>query len=605
MLTNHVRPAEPSAGDPPSDLEPHTRRLELYVRALWALDLAISPAGAQDGAAWPAPSLQDDVLSLGTLIPADSPSPELLYRAAAAHAAAHRAYGSPSFEAKALNLRQQLMISLVEDARVEALAVHELPGLGRLWRRCHGPADEASDLPGLMVRMSRALLWAVSGVHSEIQDSHPLVQKAVACFLDLQPRWRDPGISRDLGLALANDLGQMRLSAHSREWPRVAPYRDDNRHLFDSSKELEAPDANQPAGVDTDTRGGARLEEADLGIQLRLADADAPTGEDRGLRLRQSGAPAALRFRRDQSEHQESGVETLYPEWHHRMARYRADWCRVNDAPYPHSLPAKALLARHRQTLRQLRRQIDTWRLRAWHIARAQQDGDELDLDAVVRAVIRRRMGDEPDPRVYHRRVNGEGHGPTVLVLLDLSVSLARPVTTAGTPLFELARDAALLLAETLHLAGHRFAIHGFQSDTRHRVNYRRFKDFDRPHDALSRGRLAALQVAGSTRLGAALRHAGDRLAGLGAEHPLLLVISDGEPSDIDVHDPEHLTHDAREAVRDQRARGLAVHCLNLEPRDDARAAWIFGAHHVSGVRTLSQLPRRLPELYLSLVRQA
>jgi len=575
------------------------------VRALWDLELIMLPAHTGDDEPWPAPALREEGLCLGDLAPPGTASAQRLYRAAAAHGAAHRAYGGAPFESGTLNLRQQLMIALVEDARVEALAMAQLPGLARLWLDAHDPPGQGGDLPALLQRMSHALLCAGVPGGGVCADTHPLVVKAVERFTALTPQWADPAMSRELGLALANDLGQMRLAAHSRAWPLPARYRDDNRHLFVSSREMEAPEEQTPAQVGSQALRGARLKESDSGARLDLAEAGAPQGEAGGLRLQQSGAPPVLTLLSAGEAQGPSPSRCSYPEWHYRMARHRDDWCQLYDGIYPQVRPARALLDRHAHTLRQVRRQLDTWRLREWRIARAQSDGDELDLDAAVRAQITRRMGREPDPRIYHRWLRSEGHGPTVLVLLDLSVSLARPVNGSGQSLAELARDAALLLAETLHLAGHGFAIHGFHSDTRHRVDYRRFKDFHRPLDENARARLAALQVSGSTRLGAALRHGGQQLLERAGEHPLLLVISDGEPSDIDVHDPQHLSHDAREAVREQRALGIAVHCLNLEPEDAAQAAWIFGARHVSRVHDLSQLPRRLPELYLSLTRQS
>lgn len=50
--------------------------------------------------------------------------------------------------------------------------------------------------------------------------------------------------------------------------------------------------------------------------------------------------------------------------------------------------------------------------------------------------------------------------------------------------------------------------------------------------------RLAAMQASYSTRMGAAMRHAAQTLGAQNADKKLLLVLTDGQPCDVDVNDP-------------------------------------------------------------------
>ena len=79
---------------------------------------------------------------------------------------------------------------------------------------------------------------------------------------------------------------------------------------------------------------------------------------------------------------------------------------------------------------------------------------------------------------------------------------------------------------------------------------------------------------------------------------------SDGQPSDIDVHDARYLTEDARLAVRALRAEGVQTFCLSLDPRGDAYAARIFGAAHYEVLDRIGRLPEKLPRLVLTLTRR-
>jgi Nitric oxide reductase activation protein len=80
-----------------------------------------------------------------------------------------------------------------------------------------------------------------------------------------------------------------------------------------------------------------------------------------------------------------------------------------------------------------------------------------------------------------------------------------------------------------------------------------------------------------STRMGAALRHAGWHLGRQPAQKRLVLLITDGEPADIDERDPQYLRHDAKKAVEDLRMKGIHTYCLTLDPEADRYVARIFG----------------------------
>ncbi len=87
--------------------------------------------------------------------PAAAPA---LYRASLAHACAHRAFGGPRFPLGTLKPLQVALVTLVEDARVEALAMRRFPGLRRLWRPYHQAA--AGGVPtaeGLLAQLARGL----------------------------------------------------------------------------------------------------------------------------------------------------------------------------------------------------------------------------------------------------------------------------------------------------------------------------------------------------------------------------------------------------------------------------------------------------------------
>jgi nitric oxide reductase activation protein len=156
-------------------------------------------------------------------------------------------------------------------------------------------------------------------------------------------------------------------------------------------------------------------------------------------------------------------------------------------------------------------------------------------------------------------------------------------------------------LASSLAAVASDLAIHGFSSNGRHEVGYYRFKDFDDPFDERTRARLAGMHAHLSTRLGTALRHAAQALAVRQARRKLLLIVTDGEPSDIDVHDPEYLVFDAKHATASNRRRGVTSFCVGLDPNAEASVTRIFGKGNYSLLDHPESLPQRLADLCLRL----
>jgi len=161
-----------------------------------------------------------------------------------------------------------------------------------------------------------------------------------------------------------------------------------------------------------------------------------------------------------------------------------------------------------------------------------------------------------------------------------------------------LTRDSIGLLAWAIDSIGDPFAVHGFASDGRHDVQYYRFKDFDQPYDDKAKARLAGMKGGLSTRMGAALRHAGGHLSLRPAQKKLVLLITDGEPADIDERDPQYLRHDTKKAVEDLATQGVYTYCLTLDPNADQYVSRIFGENRYSIVDHVEKLPERLPAVF-------
>lgn len=573
--------------------------LNLYLIALWgqSFDLAGLPT-QPDSTALVHPSIDQAFIRLPSSVSSQgSVTARRVYIAAAVHAAAHRMYSQP-LNPESLNARQRHLVELVEDARVEYLAFSHFPGLRRLWLDLHPPEPpDPTPFVTLMWHLSRGLLEL-----DQSTDDDFLVRKAVTLFQERYAEIEDPRIAWEIGLRLAHDIGQMRLSMDEGSVPPMAVYRDDNQHLWHEEHPL--PEESRAAEQMTEgEQSGAQFEEAAEGRQLAFTEVP-PLASDAeaGYRIEETTKEAQLSF--FQTREDEPTQPTRYPEWFARFGVERENWCTVHErnAIEGDSDWAPAVLAANRPLMAHLRRVVGALRSRHRVLLRKQETGDELDLDAALRAMADIRNGQEPDSRVFIRTRRGDDQVLALSLLLDLSESLNNPDPVSGRPILDLARKAVLLLAETANELGSALSLAGFHSQGRHLVDYQSAKRFKEPFDMTAKSRLAGFEGRYSTRMGAAIRHATKALLTQGAYNRVMLIVTDGEPSDIDVFDPEHLLLDTRHAVIEARQRGVQIFCVSLDLGADRYVEHIFGAGHFLVLDNLRHLPERLSRLFLRLV---
>ncbi len=505
-----------------------------------------------------------------------------LYRASVAHAGAHLAYGSSRFPRGGLKPMQVALVSLIEDARVEQLATLDFPGLRRLWLPFHVASPSAAvTAVALMARLSRALLDPDYG------DDDGWVAKGRRLFLDAAVRWQDPDLSRQLGSLLGNDLGQMRVQFSSRTYVVEPMYRDDNAGIWTQS---DTPQDDEDEDTLMQLVALGALKAADRPPERERQE---PQQDTEGELL----SPPLSRVETDM------GIPVVrYPEWDHLIARERQDWTTlVEYQPVPgDAARIDALLARDKPLLDRVQSLIRSAKVSRPVRLRRQPEGETLDLDAATTAVIDRRIGLTPDPLVY-ARLERRLRDLSVLLLLDVSESTNDIIPPIGRSVLDIEIEATALLAHAMTGLGDPFAVRAFCSDGRNDVRYQRIKDFAQPWDAAGRRRLAGLSGRFSTRIGTALRHAGRELAGQSTYRRLLLVITDGEPSDIDVADRRYLVEDARRTVHLLGQTGIDVFCVGLEAGGDTYLPRMFGHRNALWVDRLERLPEILSTLYLRL----
>ena len=535
------------------------RRLDMYLRGLWHDEEQLIPySSAFDELRKPVPYYD----KLGIRLPdvyGDTQGVAGIdrYRAVLAHIAGHRRWTTAIF-ADNFSPFQRMAAEFLEDSRVEYLAMREYPGLRHIFAALHPvPAEDACDpeqesgVRHRLAMLSRAIL--------DPQHSYrnPQIIEFAQRFRDLMQHG-DSSTPEIADLAVAFIVQTRRQSdqlakIHFKD--TVVSYRDDNRQMWKFIEEGDEEEAfDEPRKIE-------------------------PGEEIKGLPPRH------------------------YHEWDYLNQSYRPDWVSVYEALHPpgNAADIDRLLAKHGALAKRLKKMLDLLKPQDKVRIRYQEDGSELDLDVALRSLIDYKSGATPDPRINMSHKTS-GRNIAVMLLLDLSESLNEKAAGCDRTILELSQEAVSLLAWAIEKLGDPFAIAGFHSNTRHDVRYLHIKGYSERWNDGVKGRLAAMEASYSTRMGAAMRHAAHYLEQQQADKKLMLILTDGEPSDIDSKDGWLLIEDARQAVKELDRQGIYAYCINLDRKADEYVADIFGKQYTI-IDRVEQLPERLPQLFISLTK--
>lgn len=583
------------------------RKLNFYLRALWGRDFFIRPTGADFADFRPyieyrilhMPDAVDDLVSAsGSVIPGLE-----LYRATAAHMASHMSYSTAPISAEELSPAQMFFIGLVEDARIEYKAIKDFPGLFKLWRSILVLEHEEEAQHETMPVIEHLALMLLD--KSADSDDNELNAFAAKFHEQIEENLDNNQFSWNMGLDLFHLFQSRKAVPSLRILERIrTPYRDDNRYVwefeeFDADVEFEYVPASQ-----RQVRRTVSVIEMANEVDCELAGDDAQEIWTCETNMRP--------YEDDLTDEQISfndmwGKEPVsdpfhYQEWDYQIQLHRPDWATVYERRQPRGNPEDIhdILTEYRPVAHRIKQIIDLLTPEGVQRVRNMEDGDEIDLNAAVDAMISIRMGEQPNSRITMRNVL-KSRDLSVIVLMDLSESTNESMVGSDKTVLQLTREAATLVSTAIDGIGDPFALHGFASDGRHDVQYYRFKDFSQHYDDEAKSRLAGMKGGLSTRMGAALRHAGNHLLKQQEKRKLILLVTDGEPADIDETDPQHLRHDTKKAVEELYSTGVLTYCLTLDPNADAYVKRIFGENNYTIVDNVDRLPEKLPTLFASL----
>ena len=305
-----------------------------------------------------------------------------------------------------------------------------------------------------------------------------------------------------------------------------------------------------------------------------------------------------IEFASPDAEELEEKVKTyFYKEWDTHISDYKLDWCQVRQriAKEDPNRFVREVKKQLRGTIGLIRKQFMKLKPQTFKKYKAQPTGDALDIDALVQALTDVRAGTAMSENVYIRR-DKRVRDVSVFFLVDLSASTDEKIN--GSRVIDVQKESMAIMAEALETLGDPYAIYGFSTEGRFRVDMFSVKDFGDDWDENVQYRLGNLHPKGLTRMGTVVRHAVHKLEQVPSAIKLLVILTDGRPYDMEYGNLAYAISDTKKAMQEARSKNIHPFIITSDQKGSDYLQMISPQTECIILPRVEVLPTLLPALY-------
>lgn len=284
-----------------------------------------------------------------------------------------------------------------------------------------------------------------------------------------------------------------------------------------------------------------------------------------------------------------------YNEWDFNKREYKPNFCKV----FPKKITEKDVsfytktLLKYQSTLIGLRKMLSSINNRMEQ-HKFQLSGDEFDIDSITDLFVDVKNQQTPSENIYIAKRKKQ---KDISILLLLDISLSSDSYAAGNKIIDVEKEVSVIFGEILNEFNVDFAIDGFYSKTRNYSPYLTIKDFDENWDP-AKYKIGSIKPSGYTRIGASLRHAGEKLKTRDSKNKWIILLSDGKPNDFDKYEGKYGIYDVKQAIRELQVNHIQSYALAIEAQAQYYFPLMFGENHYQILSHPKELIHSLVKLY-------
>ncbi|MFZ3230673.1 MAG: VWA domain-containing protein [Pseudobdellovibrio sp.] len=297
------------------------------------------------------------------------------------------------------------------------------------------------------------------------------------------------------------------------------------------------------------------------------------------------------------------------PEWNYKKNELAPDHCRLYllDENFSESSEKQEVsddfLLKLNNTYSA---DVELWKNKIWSLVNQrnwkdrQLDGPEWNLDAYTRYCADVKASGQGDNKIFIKNFRSQ-RDFHVSILMDLSLSSESWVQ--NKKVLDVQLESIGLCGLLLQELNEPISISTTWSETRHHCYLQKIKNFTSPWSHFF-NQANHLTPRGYTRLGPALRHTISELEKTSGKKKLLILLTDGKPTDLDQYEGRYGIEDMRHAMIEAQQAGVHVQALAIDSEAKFYFPQIFSTNNYQILSDPKFLPEQLFKIYFNFTRQ-
>ncbi|MBP9674428.1 MAG: VWA domain-containing protein [Bacteriovoracaceae bacterium] len=187
-----------------------------------------------------------------------------------------------------------------------------------------------------------------------------------------------------------------------------------------------------------------------------------------------------------------------------------------------------------------------------------------------------------------------------VVILMD--VSLSADSWVGNRRILDIELESVGLCGLLLQDLKDPISILSTWSETRHHCYVQTLKDFHSPWSHFF-NRASELKPRGYTRLGPSMRYAISKLKDVSSEKKLIILLTDGKPTDLDRYEGRYGIEDMRHAMLEAQQSHIQIQALAIDSEAKYYFPQIFSPHNYQILSDPKMLPEKLFKIYFQFIK--
>ncbi len=289
--------------------------------------------------------------------------------------------------------------------------------------------------------------------------------------------------------------------------------------------------------------------------------------------------------------------KVLYKEWDYKKNVYKNNWCHLfiknlikNRKEY------KTNTNKINTDIRQFQQYFKIIiNKKIWQNKKT--DGNDIDIDSIIDNF--NEIKNNTFNKVYkHKKKIMKNI--SILILIDSSLSTESYINNEQT--FKKIKTIANIMASGFDILNNRFLVATFYSNTRYDCRYLILKNFkDKWRETVST--LDKLKPNGYTRIGPAIRHSISILKKTKAEKKVIILLSDGTPTDYDEYEGLYGLNDIKKTINESNKNKIALKSILINNCKNQNFKKIFGSSNCYAISDKRTTHIQLVKLLKSLAK--